>query len=283
MVISWSEQMSVGVPMLDADHKTLIGLINHLHRSLGDSEEYAAVGSVLRSLEDYAANHFTREERMMEACRCPQVNQHQQTHRGFVERVGQLRQRYDDDHASVRARDCLAFLNTWLINHICTSDMGYRAWLIGHSGAQAAGEDVAMAGSRRDGSALDWRRLRVLVVDDNLNFCEILGTILQGVGITSLTVVHDVAAAKVVLADTDLDLLICDWHIGAGSGLDLVKWLRREDGLAELPVLMLSGHERMVNRDAALLSGADEFMEKPVSARGLLVCLARLAAGRRRS
>ena len=270
--------MSVGVPMLDSDHKTLLGLINHLHRSIGDQEEHAAVGSVLQALQDYVAHHFAREEKMLEACRYPLLPQHHDTHGGFAERVDGLMARYDEDKSSVRARDCLNFLNSWLINHICTADMNYRAWVIGHPGAMAAAADLSMTGSRK-AEVLDWTRLRVLVVDDNVNFAEILCTILGGVGVSNLVMAHDLAAAKDALGSGPWDLLIADWHVGVESGLDLVKWVRRgPPDLADLPILMLSGHERLTNRDAALLAGANEFMEKPISARTLLIGLGRLLA-----
>ncbi|MBI3444011.1 MAG: bacteriohemerythrin [Magnetospirillum sp.] len=279
MGITWSEMMSVGVPVLDSDHKTLIGLINLLQRSIGDDEEYAAVGSVLQALQDYAAHHFAREEKMMEACRYPLLERHHLTHDGFVERVQALKVRYDEDHSSVRARDCLTFLNGWLINHICTTDMNYRAWVIGHSGALAAAAGLSMAGNGRKAEAIDWPSLRVLVVDDNVNFAEIIRTILEGVGVTRLLTVHDLAAARDALGGQGWDMMICDWHVGEESGLDLVKWVRRgPPDVAALPILILSGHERMTNRDLALLAGANEFMEKPVSARNLLMGIGRLLA-----
>lgn len=272
--------MSVGVPVLDSDHKTLIGLINHLQRSIGDDEEYSAVGSVLQSLQDYAAHHFAREEKMMEACRYPLLLQHHETHGGFAERVDALKARYDQDQSSVRARDCLNFLNGWLINHICTTDMNYRAWVIGHPGALAAVEGLSMTGGGRSKTrAVDWSRLRVLVVDDNVNFAEILQTVLEGVGVINPVIANDLAAARDALGANPWDLLITDWHVGEESGLDLVKWVRRgPPALSALPILMLSGHERMTNRDLALLAGADEFMEKPISARTLLITLSRLLA-----
>lgn len=268
--------MSVGVPLLDSDHKTLIGLINHLNRSIGDEEEYAAVGSVLLALEEYAAHHFAREEKMMEASRYPLTDQHNATHRGFGEKVRALKSRYDEDRTSVRGRDCLAFLNSWLIDHICTTDMNYRSWVIGHPGAEAAAQRVTLPGGRTAGQ-VEWSRLRVLLVDDNLNFCEILRTILGSVGVGRILVAHDLEAAKAVIAGERLDVVVSDWHIGSESGLDLVKWIRRgPPDQAGMPLLILSGHERMTNRDLALLAGADEFMEKPISARSLLLAVARL-------
>jgi hemerythrin-like metal-binding protein len=280
MGVTWSERMSVGVPLLDSDHKTLIGLINLLHRSIGDEEEYSAVGSVLQALEEYAAHHFTREEKMMEACRYPLLVQHHATHASFADRVSQLKSRYDQDKTGVRARECLAFLNSWLIDHICTTDMNYRSWVIGHPGAEAAAQRVSMTtGGGSKVSELDWSKLRVLLVDDNANFAEILRTILLSVGVKAISTVHDLDSAKTVISHDPLDILVSDWHVGAESGLDLVKWVRRgPPDQARLPVLILSGHERMTNRDLALLAGADEFMEKPISARNLLLGVARLVA-----
>ena len=218
----------------------------------------------------------------MEASHCPQLVQHRRTHQDFVRRVGELKTRYENGQTSALARECLTFLNSWLINHICTTDMGYRAWVIGHTEAMQVGADQHLTGENKTSAVTDWRRLKILVVDDNINFCEILTTILRGVGVPSVAVVHDVAAAKAVLETGEADLVISDWHVGTDNGLDLVKWIRRgPPTLNTLPVLMLSGHERLVNRDVALLAGADEFMEKPISARGLLICLGRLAARKR--
>lgn len=277
MGLTWSERMSVGVPLLDDDHKTLLGLINHLQRAIGDEEEHAAVGSVLRSLDDYAAHHFAREETMMVACRYPLTERHHESHHTFAAKVGGLLRRYDDDPGAVRARECLNFLNSWLIDHICTTDMNYRSWVIGHPGAEAAAQRVGMTGDRRE-AALDWTRLRILVVDDNETFREILATILGGVGVKNLTVAADLTEARTAMEATAFDILILDWHVGSESGLDLVKWVRRgPPHQAGTPILILSGHERMTNRDLALLAGADEFMEKPISARNLLLGVARLA------
>lgn len=273
--ITWSEMMSVGVPVLDADHKTLVGLINNLHRSIGDDEEYATLGSVLKALEEYADHHFTREERVMAACRYPSLQAHAAMHRRLSAQVADLKAAYDADRSAVRARQCLDFLNKWLIEHICSTDMDYRAWVVGHAEAVTVSNSAVLA-ERAGSVSLDWKSLKVLVVDDNQNFCEIMRTILEGVGVADIRVAGEVETAKTLLSGKSVDMVVTDWHVGKGSGLDLVAWLRRQPALAALPVLILSGHEQISNRDVALNAGADEFMEKPISARGLLICLSKL-------
>jgi hemerythrin-like metal-binding protein len=273
--ITWSEMMSVGVPILDADHKTLIGLINNLHRSIGDDEEYATLGSVLQALEEYADYHFAREERVMAACRYPSLEVHSRMHRRLTQQVRDLKAAYDADRTAVRAKECLDFLHKWLIEHICSTDMDYRAWVVGHPDIANAAGAGALA-DHRSSNNLDWKSLRVLVVDDNQNFCQVMRTILEGVGVRDIRVAADIAAGKAALQGVEVDVVVADWHVGAESGLDLVRWLRQQPQFAQLPVLMLSGHEQVSNRDVAVAAGADDFMEKPISARGLLICMARL-------
>lgn len=273
--IGWSQMMSVGVPVLDADHKTLVGLINNLHRAIGDDEEYATLGSVLQALEEYAAHHFAREEQVMAACRYPSLQAHMGMHQRLTAQVAALRAAYDADRSAVRARQCLDFLNKWLIEHICSVDMDYRASVVGHGGLISAVDTTALAG-RAGSASLDWKSLKILVVDDNQNFCEIMRTILEGVGVADIRIAGDVETAQAVLSGKSVDMLVTDWHVGKESGLDLVAWVRRQPALETLPVLILSGHEQISNRDVALNAGADEFMEKPISARGLLICLAKL-------
>lgn len=270
--------MSVGVPFLDADHKTLIGLVGDLQRSVGDEEEYATLGSVLRSLVDYTEHHFAREERVMAVCRYPSLHAHTAMHHKLAQQVRDLQARYVADSHSVAAKDCLNFLQKWLIDHICSTDMDYRSWVVGNPAGLEAAESVCMTGPRPSSGGLDWKTLRVLVVDDNANFLQIMRTIMEGIGVSEIRAVSDLETARAALSGTKLDVVVTDWHVGRESGLDLVRWVRAQPSLTALPVLMLSGHERLASRDVATSVGADDFMEKPISARGLLMCLARLVS-----
>ena len=58
----WSEAMSVGLPVLDSDHKALITLINTLHKELELDEEPAKLAEVFEKLVLYGDYHFAREE-----------------------------------------------------------------------------------------------------------------------------------------------------------------------------------------------------------------------------
>ncbi len=64
----WNDSMSVGVALIDNDHKALIHLINRLHESVSAENAYDVLDDLLSRLIDYIDIHFTREARIMDAC-----------------------------------------------------------------------------------------------------------------------------------------------------------------------------------------------------------------------
>ncbi len=118
--MKWTEQMSVGLPELDADHRQLIDIINGLeHPSGGEAE---SVGPALVALGRYAEFHFAREERVLAACGYEALPEHQDEHRGFADKI---RSYAAADGGRSRA-DLAAYLNEWLRHHILIVDMAYR-------------------------------------------------------------------------------------------------------------------------------------------------------------
>lgn len=77
---------------------------------------------------------------------------------------------------------------------------------------------------------------------------------------------------------TEYRLAVFDWMLPGVSGLDLCKWLRKQN--LSLPVLILTAKDRMEEKIIGLDSGADDYLIKPFDMAELL---ARLRALRRRS
>ena len=80
---AWSEEMSVGVPALDADHRCLVRIVNLL-RDVEGEDARRAVETVLDTLVVYCRYHFAREERVMAWCRFPGVGVHRGEHEEFA-------------------------------------------------------------------------------------------------------------------------------------------------------------------------------------------------------
>lgn len=128
-LMHWSEEMSVGVPELDADHKELIRVINRLAEDYDNRNRRSAVRQSLFSLLRYAEFHFAREEKVMAACGYPELDEHKRAHRSFIARIRTLNRKFDTDPdglAEFVNRNLLSFLQDWLNHHILIEDKAYR-------------------------------------------------------------------------------------------------------------------------------------------------------------
>ncbi len=124
--------MSVGVALLDSDHKALIEMINRLHDALEDKEESLVLDRIFDSLVTYIDLHFAREERVMEACGYPAISEHRKEHLGFTQDMQYTRDRYFSGEDAGMGRELLDYLKAWLNHHILIDDMAYKPYVEGN-------------------------------------------------------------------------------------------------------------------------------------------------------
>lgn len=117
----------------------------------------------------------------------------------------------------------------------------------------------------------------LLLIDDDTELCDLLSRWLSQEGF-QVSACHDAHSARALLTQSSPDAVILDVMLPDGSGLDLLKHLRREH--PELPVLMLSARGEPLDRILGLELGADDYLAKPCDPRELT---ARLRAVLRRS
>jgi|APMI01.1.fsa_nt_gi CheY-like chemotaxis protein len=80
--------------------------------------------------------------------------------------------------------------------------------------------------------------------------------------------VHVAASAEEGLAFLDgrhIDLALIDMEMPGMGGVEMVRRLRADPRFAEMPIMMITGHEDMASIDAAYDAGATAFMAKPVN------------------
>jgi DNA-binding response OmpR family regulator len=66
------------------------------------------------------------------------------------------------------------------------------------------------------------------------------------------------------------DLMILDLGLPAGDGFSVLERLKVNEGLSSIPVIVLSGRDRVGNWDRAMKAGAKTFLQKPVANEKLL-------------
>ncbi len=119
---------------------------------------------------------------------------------------------------------------------------------------------------------------RILVVDDDPDFCVELVRLLEKLGYEVVTRVSADEGLKLALAE-DFDLVLTDLRIGTGSGAELCR--RIGENRSDVPVVVLTGFGSMEAAVSTLRAGAFDFMTKPFSPAQLELCVRRALEHRR--
>ncbi len=108
----------------------------------------------------------------------------------------------------------------------------------------------------------------VLVVEDEAQVAASLRGLLEREGYT-VRLAGTLAEARRALAPgaPPVDVMLLDWRLPDGEGIDLLKELRRT---SDLPVLMVTARVEVIDRVLGLEIGADDYVTKPVEPRELL-------------
>lgn len=114
--------------------------------------------------------------------------------------------------------------------------------------------------------------LKILLVDDNQHMRMLLIEILRAIGVRQVYEAMDGAEALSILRSTAIDVVFTDLSMNGLDGIDFVQLVRNSPDSPNpfVPIVMITGHstERRVHeaRDA----GVNEFLVKPVTARGVI-------------
>src|SRR4051812_25183912 len=109
---------------------------------------------------------------------------------------------------------------------------------------------------------------RILVVDDDpilLEFAKVYLTTPSASIVTAASVDDAVEQMK----EQSFDMVLIDIEMPQRDGYDLLQILRRDPGTANMPVMMLTGHEDIASIDYSYELGATAFSTKPVNWRQL--------------
>lgn len=106
-------------------------------------------------------------------------------------------------------------------------------------------------------------KMRILVVDDFATMRRIIKNILRQAGYENIVEADDGATALPKLKTDRIDLVIADWNMPNMSGLDLLKAVRSDEGLKDIPFLMVTAEAQKENIVAAVQSGVSNYVVKP--------------------
>jgi two-component system phosphate regulon response regulator PhoB len=119
----------------------------------------------------------------------------------------------------------------------------------------------------------------ILIVDDEPAIRDMIGITLDLAGFNSVSA-ESAHEAHVSIVDRRPDLVLLDWMLPGGSGIELARRLKRDELTASLPIIMLTAKTSEDNKVQGLDVGVDDYVTKPFSPRELV---ARIKAVLRRT
>ncbi len=123
--IEWSNDLSVGVELIDNDHKELIAIINKIIDEVANKD---LLMDHFDELEDYTRYHFSREEKLM-VSQCltdedrAMVKEHIKEHQLFIKKIPELKKKIEFASSSDISFEVIDFLVSWLLDHIIVKDL----------------------------------------------------------------------------------------------------------------------------------------------------------------
>ena len=109
----------------------------------------------------------------------------------------------------------------------------------------------------------------ILVVDDDENVRDLVTFKLQMAGYHTVTAA-DGCTALTVIGQTHPDLVILDIVMPGLDGLSVCYRMHADPATADIPVIMLSGMATETDIDLAYVSGAEEYLAKPLNPADLI-------------
>jgi two-component system phosphate regulon response regulator PhoB len=109
----------------------------------------------------------------------------------------------------------------------------------------------------------------VLVVEDESAIAELISINLRHAGY-EVTIASTAAQAQLEVDRVLPDLVLLDWMLPGGSGVQLARQWRSQARTRELPLIMLTARAEEADKIVGLDAGADDYLTKPFSTKELL-------------
>ncbi|HIJ38578.1 MAG TPA: bacteriohemerythrin [Rhodospirillaceae bacterium] len=260
-MLQWDESLAVGVTMIDDDHRTLIACLNQLNSA--DDQDRTALDNALKTLGIYTAEHFNREEVLMEKSAYGDRQAHAKEH-------VLLNRLYQDHCARISKgeagrQELLKLLSAWLNRHIRGTDSKLAAHLHKRPGAEATPQIHPPVKGQ-----LTWKSMTVGVIDDSPDWRWMVRAMLRGFGCTT---VIEAADGQAFLANSDVQeapvqLLLVDDVMEPMDGIKMMRKVRKNSTLPSRKALaiLMAGDDTIDTVKAAADAGFHAVLPKPFSA-----------------
>ena len=108
--------------------------------------------------------------------------------------------------------------------------------------------------------------MNILIVDDYKTMLRIIRNLLKQLGFNNVDEATDGSMALQKLRDKDYGLVISDWNMEPMTGIQLLREVRADSKLKNLPFIMITAESKTENVVAAKQAGVNNYIVKPFNA-----------------
>ena len=110
---------------------------------------------------------------------------------------------------------------------------------------------------------------KILIIDDEIHIVELIKFNLENSGY-EVDVSYDGLDGYLKIKQDKPNLVLLDWMLPNISGIDMLKKIRSDESLSNIPVIMLTAKNMESDKIEGLELGADDYITKPFSIKELL-------------
>jgi hemerythrin len=128
--LQWDESLSVGVELIDQQHRMLIQRLDDFATAAEASQGTAQVVNTLAFLIEYTEFHFDAEEKHMAETGYPGREDHQDMHKDLKTTLARLEQDFHEEGATQMLAEAIhTLMVNWLVKHIREVDVQFGTYL----------------------------------------------------------------------------------------------------------------------------------------------------------
>jgi len=129
MSITWNSNFSIGVSLIDDQHKKLVEILSELVDAQKMGTGAQIIQDIMDRLVDYTVYHFSSEEQLFEEYRYPKAAEHKDEHDEFTSKVKMYQYSCKSGNL-ILSMKILDYLKDWTISHILGTDKEFAAYLL---------------------------------------------------------------------------------------------------------------------------------------------------------
>ncbi len=113
--------------------------------------------------------------------------------------------------------------------------------------------------------------MKIIIADDSRMVRGIVEKIVGSIGFDAIHAANGMDAVDILRAQSrDIALVLLDWNMPVLNGMDVIRIMRDEASLRNIPVLMVSTESETKRIQEALNAGAQGYVTKPFTSEQLI-------------